>query len=261
MRVSGNHSASLRTHAGFSLIEVLVVIALVTALFGVLLPMLSASLERARSYQCQMAQRAVAFDFQIFADNELHGDRGDDHDRTTFQIETFQESQYGVDEFWRWGQDQSAHQTPDSNGNDPMRCPSVSQSVTLRNNLACSAGAIGPPQGVSFGFNARLNRIEVLDSRGRPRAIKARLRSSILQQSSVPLLIDIDGQQALTLGVNPLYTAPSLDSRGPYAGDRVWFPGTRHNGHANAAFMDGHVASSSDPEHEPGWRWDFQPTR
>ncbi|MCA9304153.1 MAG: prepilin-type N-terminal cleavage/methylation domain-containing protein [Phycisphaerales bacterium] len=239
----------------------LVVIAVVATLFGILLPMLSGSIERARMFKCQMSQRTVAFDFQIFADDQLHGDRGEDSGRSTFRIETFQESQYGVDEFWRWGGDQQTHETPDSNGNDPMRCPSVRDPVTLRNNVACSSGAVGPPQNISFGFNSRLDRAEIVDSHGRPRAVKARLHPSVVQESNVPLLIDVDGQRAFMIGANPIYTAPSLDSFGPYAGDRVWFPGLRHNGQANAAFMDGHVASSSTPDEEAGWRWDYQPIR
>jgi len=221
--------------------------------------MLSSSIERAREFKCSMSQRAIAFDFQLFADEQLHGDRGDDEGRSTFQIETFQESQYGVDEFWRWGDDSSAHETPDADGNDPMRCPSVREPMVLRNNTSCSNGAVGPTQNLSFGFNARLHRAERIDARGRPRAVLARLRSSILEYSSVPLLLDIDGERAFELGVPAIYTAPSLDSQGPYAQDRVWFPGKRHNGRANVAFMDGHVEGSAEPDQEAGWRWDYQP--
>jgi len=131
--------------------------------------------------------------------------------------------------------------------------------MTLRNDSSCSNGAVGPPQSVSFGFNARLNRAEVIDSHGRPRAELVRLGTSILQHSDVPLMLDVDGQRAFDLGVSAIYTGPSLDSLGPYADDRVWFPGKRHNGRANVAFMDGHVAASSEPANEPGWRWDYQP--
>jgi len=254
-RVSG------RTGRAFTLIELLVVIAVIAVLIAILGPMLGASIERARQFKCQMAQRTVAFDFQLFADDQLHGDRGDDAGSRYFHIETFQESQYGVDEFWRWGPAVMTYETPDTDGNDPMRCPSVREPLILRSNFACSAGAIGPPQNVSFGFNARLNRAEILDSRGRPRAVQARLDGSILQESSVPLLLDVDGQRAFELGVTPIYTGPSLDSMGPYANDRVWFPGTRHNGKTNVAFMDGHVEASDVPDQEPGWRWDYQTTK
>lgn len=245
----------------FTLIEIMVVLAVIAILLGIMAPMLVGSIERAREFKCSMAQRTVAFDFQLFADNQLHGDRGDDEGRSSFLIETFQESQYGVDEYWRWGDDSSAHQTPDTDGNDPMRCPSVRAPITLRSNVSCSNGAVGPPQSVSFGFNARLDRAEIIDSRGRPRAVQARLRQTVLQNSNVPLLIDIDGQRAFDLGVTAIYTAPSLDSAGPYAGDRVWFPSTRHNGRSNTAFIDGHVDSSLAPEKETGWDWSYQSVR
>jgi prepilin-type N-terminal cleavage/methylation domain-containing protein/prepilin-type processing-associated H-X9-DG protein len=248
------------TRAGFTLIELMIVVAIIAVLIGILSPAIHGAIVRARSFKCQMAQRSVAFDFQIFADPQLHGDRGDDGDGATFSIETFQESQYGVDEFWLWG-DAGAVDLPDAQGNDPMRCPDVREALTLRNNLACSNGAVGPSASVSFGFNARLHRAETIDSRGRPRAELVSLRSDILNHANVPLLIDVDGQRASELGVNPVYTAPSLDSQAVYANDRVWFPGLRHGGKANIAFMDGHVESSADPENMPGIDWAYQPIR
>ncbi|MGV6814831.1 MAG: prepilin-type N-terminal cleavage/methylation domain-containing protein [Phycisphaerales bacterium] len=247
---------------GFTLIELMVVVAVVALLISITLPILSSAMESAKGFSCQMAQRTVAFDFQLFADQELHGDRGDDSGRSSFRIETFQESQYGVDEFWRWGDGVQRHETPDAEGNDPMRCPSVRhRPLVMRRNFPCSDGAISPPQNVSFGFNARLDRVEMLDARGRPRAVAVRLRSDILEQSMVPLLMDVDGERANELGANAVYVAPSLDSQGPYANDRLWFPGKRHNGKANVAFVDGHVDSSSTPDREAGWKWEYEPRR
>lgn len=256
----GSPRVRLPLRSAFTLVEMLIAVAIIALLIGMVVPMLSGAMARARSFKCQMSQRSVAFDFQIFADPELHGDRGDDGDRGTFGIETFQESQYGVDEFWRWG-DAGAVDLPDVQGNDPMRCPDLREPLTLRNNLACSSGAVGPATSVSYGFNARLNRAEVVDSRGRPRAVKVDLRTNILSNGDVPLLMDVDGTHAAQLAVNPVYIAPSLDSRGPYANDRVWFPGLRHAGKANVAFIDGHVEASSAPDKEPGFNWAYQPIR
>ena len=126
---------------------------------------------------------------------------------------------------------------------------------------ACSSGAVGPPQSVSFAFNARLHRAEVLDRFGRPTAVPVRLKPSIMQSSNVPLMLDANGDQAFQLGVSAIYTAPSLDSQGPYSNDRLWFPGKRHGGRANVVFIDGHVESSDKPADELGWRWDYQPVR
>ncbi|PCI11517.1 hypothetical protein COB72_00950 [bacterium] len=253
--------SGLQLRRGFTLIELMVVIAIIAILIGIIVPTVGSAVATARGFACQMSQRSVAFDFQIFADKQLHGDRGDDEGRHSFRIETFQESQYGVDEFWMWGEEVGVIELPDSQGNDPMRCPSVRQPMTLRNNIACSSGAVGPSASISYGFNGRLNRIEQIDDRGRPRAVSVRLRPNILSHSDVPLLMDIDGQRADMLGVNPIYVAPSLDSQGAYANDRVWFPGLRHGGKANVAFIDGHVESSSTPSTEQGWRWSYRPSR
>lgn len=256
----GDTRARKPAQRAFTLVELLIAIAIVGLLIGIVLPMLSGAMIRARSFKCQMSQRSVAFDFQIFADPELHGDRGDDGDRGSFGVETFQESQYGVDEFWRWG-NAGAVDMPDVQGNDPMRCPEVHAPLSLRNNLACSNGAVGPAPSVSYGFNARLNRIEVIDSRGRPRAVLAKLRADILSHSDVPLLMDVDGDRALQLGVNPIYIAPSLDSQGPYANGRLWFPSVRHAGKSNVAFIDGHVESGTPDEIESNYNWGYQPAR
>lgn len=245
----------------FTLIELLLVLAILAVLIGILVPTVQSAMMSARGFSCQMSQRSVAFDFQIFADAQLHGDRGDDEGRHSFSIETFQESQYGVDEFWSWGDEVGFVELPDLEGNNPMRCPSVREPMVLRSRTACSNGAVGPWSSVSFGFNSRLNRIERIDSRGRPRSVSVRLRPDILAQSDVPLLMDIDGAKADELSVNALYIAPSLDSQGPYANGRMWFPGLRHNGMANVAFIDGHVERSSDPENEPSWRWSYRPGR
>jgi len=252
---------TIRRLRGFTLIELLVVIGIIAILISILAPTISRAIATSRSFQCQMAQRSVAFDFQIFADQNLHGDRGDDGDGQRFSIETFQENQYRVDEFWDYGDEVGSIELPDAHGNDPMRCPEIRSPMTLRNNVACSSGAVGPGESVSFAFNARLDRAEIIDSRGRPRAVKVKLRPSILSHPSVPLLIDVDGQAAEKNGINPIYIAPSLDSQGPYANERVWFPDLRHNGKANVAFIDGHVESSSKPGSNETWRWDYQPTR
>lgn len=259
MQIRGRSRTSKPRDRAFTLVELMVVLAIVALLIGILAPTIRGAMARARAFKCQMAQRSVAFDFAIFADPELHGDRGDDGDGRMFSIETFQESQYGVDEFWRWGDRLGSIELPDAKGNDPMRCPEVRAPMTLRQDLACSTGAVGPAPSVSFAFNARLHRAEITDSRGRPRVILVSLRPDILSRTDVPLLLDVDGERAGARGINPVYIAPSLDSRGPYAQDRVWYPGLRHGGKANVAFVDGHVESSSDPSNEAGWDWAYQP--
>lgn len=244
---------------GFTLVELLVVIAIIAMLLAILLPTLGFSMGSARKFRCQVSLRTIGFDFGVFADDMLHGDRGNDSrelgDR--FRLETFQESQYGIDEFWRWGET-NAHALPDAEKNDPMRCVSVRGDLTLRRGVPCRSGAIAPPEAVSYGFNGRL---DTAPYRGSNRWMHTSLTSQIVDEANVPLAWDVDGAQARRNGVQPVFSAPKADSRnGPFAGGAYWFPAMRHNGGLNVLFLDQHVESSSQPLEE-GWRWSFLPTR
>lgn len=253
-------SGTDRHNRAFTLIELLIVIAVIAVLLGILLPALSMAMSSARAFRCQMSLRSVAFDFTVFADDELHGDRGnDDRDRPgRFQLETFQESQYGIDEFWAW-EGQNKVTLPDATGHDPLRCSVVRGDITLMRDTPCSAGAISPPQNVSYGFNARLQWIEVTKPNGSVASTRTWLDSRILEHEKIPLAWDVDGEVAFQKGEQPVFSAPSLDSKGPYADDRLWFPATRHAGTMNVAFTAGHVQSTRAPLEESGWLWGFQP--
>ncbi len=254
-----------RSRDGFTLVELMVTVAIVALLVAVLLPTLGRTLRAARGFRCQMSLRSVAFDFAIFADDQLHGDRGDDArdlPRGRFRAETFQESQYGLDEFWRW-QGASSHQFPDRSNNDPMRCSEVAGILTLQNNTPCSQGAIAPPEHISYTFNARLDRAESRLPSGATVLVPATLSADILQHGRVPLVWDVDGAEARARGVTPVFSAPGLPgSSGGYAGDALWFPALRHNGAANFALIDGSVAASARPTPlAHGWDWAYQPPR
>jgi prepilin-type N-terminal cleavage/methylation domain-containing protein/prepilin-type processing-associated H-X9-DG protein len=247
---------------GFTLIEVLVSVSIIAMLLAILLPSLGYTIRAARGFRCQMSLRSVAFDFSVFADAQLHGDRGNDRSlgRDRFRLETFQESQYGIDEFWRWS-GASTHQFPDFNNNDPMRCSEVRGALTLENNTPCSAGAITPARNVSYGFNARLDRAEVEIAPGVWGLAPVVLKSSILDHGRVPLLWDVDGETAEERGVLPFFSAPPVNASASYGNGVYWFPARRHNGTTNFAFIDGSVASSSRPLEEAGWDWSHQPGR
>jgi prepilin-type N-terminal cleavage/methylation domain-containing protein/prepilin-type processing-associated H-X9-DG protein len=245
--------------AGFTLLELLITVAIIGVLLSLTLPMASRTVAAARSFKCQVGQRNVAFDFTVFADHELHGDRGDD---TTdlpgdaFRLETFQESEYCIDEFWCWeGEDR--HELPDAVGNDPMRCPEVRGSIVLLRNSPCTGGGVGPPANVSFGFNVRLYVAE--HTSPAPGTSRLTLTSALLSQPGVPLLWDVDGQAATARGQLPFFSGPSLDSRYAFVNDRYWFPAMRHSGAANFAFVDGHVDSSRTPLSNSDWRWGYVP--
>ncbi len=247
---------------GFTLVELLVVVSIVALLIGLLAGALTHAMRSSRSFKCTMALRSVAYDFQIFADDNIHGDRGDDTRNLPeghFKLRTFQESQYGIDEFWRYGASAMAASLPTPEGDNPMRCAEVRGPLTVRRDRPCDQGALDPPGSVSYAFNSRLHRVEIIRNR-RPLALEIDLTSAIRGRGDVPLLWDSDGAQAAVNGVAPVFSAPSLDSAGVYAGDRYWFPSLRHAGQMNVAFIDGRVERTKTPLGSNGWRWGFQPT-
>lgn len=251
------------TIGAYTIIELLVTIAIIVTLLAILLPALQHTMAASRGFRCQMSLRGVAFDFSIFADDQLHGSRGDDETRLGdrfFFLETFQESQYGIDEFWRWGA-ALTHTLPDEAENDPMRCAAVRGPITVKRGISCSRGAVTPSEHVSFGFNKRLHRPVVFTEVGSYRTPQVRLTSETATHGMVPLAWDIDGAAASAVGMLPVFSAPGLGNPGTYAGNRSWYPAYRHAGVANFAFIGGHVLSSRQPLAEHDWRWAYQPIR
>jgi prepilin-type N-terminal cleavage/methylation domain-containing protein/prepilin-type processing-associated H-X9-DG protein len=251
--------------SAFTLVELLMVIAIIAVIAGVLLPALSGTMASARSFKCQMALRSVAFDFTVFADDQLHGQRGNDElelPRNSFRLETFQNAQYGLSEFWAYDTQQLVR-LPDAQGRDPMRCAAQKGDLVLRRNVPCSQGGVGPPENVSFGFNMRLHISERRAFAGATPGVV--LTSKILEgapdasPSQIPLLWDIDGAEAGRRGLPPVFSAPARSSQWLFVGDQYWFPGKRHAGKLNVAFVDGRVDASNSPLTQPGWAWDFDP--
>lgn len=249
----------------FTLVELLVVVAIIAMLLSLLAPAVSSVRARARGFDCQMNLRAVAFDFHVFADAELHGDRGDDETdpqlgRGDFYLETFQESQYRIDEFWGWAGSAFTGTVSDLGS---MGCPGTDGEIVIRSDTPCSAGAVQPGERVSYTFNLRLDRPERLRS-GKwvvlPEALSDRILASS-DVSSVPLVWEGDGFLAAERGVSPHYSAAPIASDRPYSDGWTWFPSLRHARQMNCGFPDGSVRSSVDPLAEPGWRWDWQQPR
>ena len=246
------------SRSAFSLIELLVVIAVLAMIIGLLLPALSRSMGMARQFKCQVSLRSIGFDFSVFADDTLHGDRGaDERISPRFKLETFQESQYGLDEFWRWGEANNTHTLPDADQNDPMRCAEIDGFVTLRRGVPCRNNAITPTEKVSYTFNGRLDRAP----RGSTnRWMQVTLTPMSALEPMIPLAWDVDGKIAAELDVTPVFSAPGLDATtGPFANDALWFPSFRHNGATNVLLTDQSVKSTTDLLNENSWRWDYLP--
>ncbi|MBX3316107.1 MAG: prepilin-type N-terminal cleavage/methylation domain-containing protein [Phycisphaeraceae bacterium] len=254
MGTTSRNSASSPHLRAFTLVEVFVSMAIIGSLLAIALPMLARTMGAAKGFRCQVAQRTVAFDFAVFANDDLGPDRGNDTSLNgRFTIETFQNSQYGLSEFWRWGSG-TTHTLPDNADNDPMRCAEVKSPIKVTRSLSCTDGGVTPAASISFGFNLRLHRRPVV-SDGVPRLEPVQLSGAVLESGSTPLFWDVDGRVASTRGLNPVFSAPSLADTDTLGANTYWFPAMRHNGAANVAFIDGHVAASRAPLEEPGWNW------
>lgn len=229
-------------------------------LLALMLPALFAALGTSRRHVCMMNLRRTATDFIIFADTNLGTRRGDDEKnlpRGQFLLATFVESQYGIHEFWAPGS--PAAYVPLSSDH-PMRCPDVKAALQISNGPCTggAAGGISPPAAVSYGFNMRLHKKP--SASNVPTIGFVRLRSTILQQPNVPLVWDHDAAQLASRGISDTsFSAPSLNSTGPYAGDRYWAPASRHARGMNVVFIDGHAEHTTDPLRMGSARWDYSP--
>jgi len=205
--------------------------------------------------------KSAAFDFQVFADGRFSSDRGDDSEFTDrFHLETFQEAEYGIDEFWAHG-DQDLASLENTEADDRTRCAEVGGVVYVRRSTSCSSGGVGPAENISYGFNIRLARRMTTGGGRGVRLAPVFLNETILDSGNVPLAIDVDGAQAKRMGVSPVFTGPALDSTGPLANNRYWFPQMRHGGQANISFVDGHVEATDAPLASTSFLWGFSPGR
>ncbi|MFO0974145.1 MAG: type II secretion system protein [Phycisphaerae bacterium] len=253
--------------AAFTIVELLVVISIISLLMAILLPALQAGRHAAQDLKCRANLRAVAVDFVQFADPTAGRRRGDSEvfGPKVFRLDDFQEATYRIAEFWDGPASKSEPINPLQ---QPMMCPSGSNTLERRSGVPCDSGAIAPQRNVSVGFNMRLRmRTKSVDDAFFP--VNAFLTDKVLQFPDVPLLFDVDGEQAVDLGVLPYYAAPPLScpkfkKDGTVEGDiysssRFWFPSMRHRGRMNVGFVGGHVLSTPDPLAEAWWAWDYVP--
>jgi len=228
------------SRSAFTLIELLVSLFLVAVLMSLLLPALRAVRSQSRAVKCQVHLRNIAFN--------LSGDR--------FWLETFQESQYRIDEYWYRSESRATVSTDEL---DIMTCPEVRGTVELISNTPCRFGAILPKRHVSYGMNLRLFRAEVMRG-GRWGTAPVHLSSAILQPSLIPLVWDIDGGVAADRRITPHYAAPPGAPEAPYASGDWWFPEfARHDGVLQVGFVGGEVLVTRTPLAERSWKWTFNP--
>lgn len=245
------------TAPGFSLLEMLVVIAVIAILLAIMLPALSASRRAGRNLKCASHLKQVSFEFQLFADDFAVRTRGNSAalGPKLFYIEDFQESLYRVDEFW--DAPDISRMTFDPS-QEIMMCPEGPSFLRRLAATPCSAGAIFPRRNVSTAFNRRLHR--AMDPGGPAMQIQV-LTSRVLDHPNAPLAMDIDASQTDPISGQPYYAAPPWDSADGYEGGGYWFPSFRHGRRMNVAMVGGHVASiqSGQPLSQTGMEWGYVP--
>lgn len=247
------------------MVELLVTMSILVMLIALMMPAVGKVRTRARKFDCQMNLRSLSFDFRMFADPVLHGQRGDDardprlNPDREFWLETFQESEYKIDEFWGWTGGTS--KMP-AKALGVMNCAEIRGDITLRQDQSCRGGAVQPRQNVSYAFNLRLDRPERRVG-GRLVPVPTPVSEQILDAAGrIPLAWDIDGAEAASRDITPHFSVAPADPDGPFAGgpysdDRLWFPGARHGGQVQVVFTDGSVVCSADPLNESGWLWEY----
>ena len=247
--------------SAFTLIEVLVVIAILAILLSVLLPALHSVRQASRTVVCSSNMKSITMEFRFFAEGTGERGRGDSQKLggSRFWINDFQDSLYGLDEFWNLGEANSGVLKAPS---ELMLCPSAARQLEKRRGLPCGREAVGPAEDVSIALNMRLYRavFEAKEKRLLASPLATRVSIRILDHPYVPLGMDVDGRVAVGKGVDPFYIAPPLrnaDPDDPYATGRFWSPSKRHGGKTIIGFVGGHVLSSRQPEEEK-WDWSHQ---
>jgi len=251
----------------FTLIELLVVISIMAILMSILVPALVSVSNEARSFVCMDHMREVAVEFRFFADHNTCRDRGDSARLfgRRFSAMDFQESLYETCEFW--SQDGALPRDREfyRSGKKPVMCPAGPDELARFHGHAVSSltqGGVGPKKEVSYAMNRRLIRAPVTVSDPPiPVDCFVTISERILDHPHVPLLFDVDAEEALLAGEGPFFSAPPSPSGEPsvYDNDRYWFPSKRHRGRMSVGFVGGHVASIRDPLSDPSWDWDYHP--
>ncbi len=256
--MAGNLSRHARVPTAFTLVETLVVVAIIALLLAILLPAVQSVRVRMKALVCASNMRSIVFKFHLFAGGVNREGRGDSEilGPGRFYIGDFQESVYRIDEFW---------DLPIATGllesqKEMMLCPAGPRTLSKQQGFPCSNAAVFPARDVTIAMNMRLYRAS-LALAGSPvlaPAAVTHVRSNVLGRAYVPLVMDVDGAVAADRGIEPFYTAPPLTTQNDaYADGLHWMPSKRHAGRTVVGFVGGHVLSSARPEQE-SWNWSYQ---
>ena len=245
---------------GFTLVELLAVLSIISLLMVSLVPALSSARSQMKSLMCKANLKTVVLRFNMFVEGvddgaSLHNQA--DHGQR-LAMDNFQNLMYGTLMYWDDVDRDTVTLQP---GKNLMLCPAGPKELTLKSRGTFSRGAVGPLENVSLAMNARLHQAVTKNPTGRvvlADAGETILEPAVLNHPYAPLVFDVDGQEARSRGIVPFYSAPPGDDpHDPYSDGRKWIPSDRHGGATNVAFVGGHVLPSRRPSREV-WDWEYQ---
>ena len=265
---------TLRGGRAFTLIELLVVVSIIALLIAILLPALSAAMSAARDSQCKSNQRQLAIGFQVYAldhrdacvpgrpakigassDPANHYSVGNGkHYRPRWMV-----TMGGLAGFPAYAQPSTDPSKPNDNGrhleNDIFVDPEVPDYTNNRNyalgyNFQTLGNARNKASGGFVNFPVRLGNVNsdtllFADTLGTAATFAEDDRKPYNPlRSGTGGSADEIGNHGWSLDP-PRLTANSDNCDGSRDGSTRSAPDERHNGAANAAFIDGHVESGS----------------
>lgn len=257
--------------SGYTLVELLVVMAIIALLVSLLMTGLRSVMRQANSLVCMSNLRQIAFEFQRVAEDPAPLKRWDpDHAAISgFGLTSFIDKVYAAGKYFQPtvpGESESVKEY--YRGQEIFLCPAGPSRIRVtgsRRVLEPGDPAIMYPEDVSYGFNARLRKIfrrTQEDGLWVERYVKLSL--NMYNWPNAPktaLVFDVDARAAAKAGSSPHLIAPpnepiesdnSEDSRFGYQPGsdssglihgRKWFPSRRHQGRTNVGLLDGSVRS------------------
>jgi prepilin-type N-terminal cleavage/methylation domain-containing protein len=264
-----NGRAGRRRLTGFTLVELLVVLAIIAVLLSLIAIAIRSVRDEAKTLVCMNNMRATALAFRLFADPYARPDRGDSEALfgRRFSAWDFLESQYRASEFWPTASELEEGRFVYRQGRDVVLCPAapgplacVSPGFSLE-----SGRAVAPPEHVGYAMNRRLL-FAPFESNGYQAARFVTIGEDVLDHPNVPLLFDVDAPAAVARwgAAGPFFSAPAGKTPSIYDGTPThpapyWFPARRHHGKMIVSFVGGHLLATKDALADSRWDWNYHP--
>ena len=260
--------------SGYTLVELLVVVAIIALLVSLLMTGLRGVMWQANSLVCMSNLRQIAFDFQRVAEDPPTLERWDPDyaGQPGFGLTSFIDKTYLAGMYFPGAEEGASESVKEYyRGQEIFLCPSGPSRIRVtggRRVLEPGDTAIMYPEDVSYGFNARLRKIfrfSQEENKWVERYVKLNL--NMYDWPNAPrtaLVFDVDARAAVKAESSPhLIAPPNEPNERDIPGDssfgyqpgtgssglihgRKWFPSRRHQGKTNVALLDGSVRSVKD---------------